>query len=263
MNFHLYRPKTITYREFLGNHAYAEYNVKETTDIVSFYFKVIDMNDSTKIYYDNTVNINKRDYAGGIYTITLDFRDRDNPSLMLIPHLTKRNSGIGRYMTDNNINNLIRFYITDDMQDLYVYFYYYNQNETEIAGAAIIDIEPDKYYSANHAFVSNCPELQKKMPYWNAKVDLQNKVVAFNSISYLEDQVDILYKIIQLLVEKTDIDISEYQDILNSIETNNVVNLKSISVIKKDIDEDKANVRKAQKEYYEQIHKLNSETTSN
>lgn len=259
----MYRPKTIEYRNFLGNHAYAEYNIKETNDIVSFYFKVVDMNDSTKIYYDNTVDINKKDCVGGVYTITLDFRNCDNPSLMLIPHLTKRKSSISRYMPDNNINNLIRFYITDDMQDLYVYFYYYNQNETEIADTTIIDLESDKYYSADHAFVSNCPELQKKMPYWNAKVDLQNKVVALNSISYLEDQVDILYKIIQLLIKKTGVDISEYQDILNSIETNNVVSLKSISAIKKDIDEDKANVRKAQKEYYEQIQKLNSETTSN
>lgn len=248
MNFHVYRPKFIDSSKFIGSSVYVLYSFSESDDGIHFGFKLVSMFDSSKVYSDRVVNINKKGYSGGLFSITSS-RTGDKYGVHIYPKYTSRKVS-KPFSWDVDVCNLVRFYITDDLQDMYIYLYYNDTSTTTLGDLPIETVDLGVNSSVDELFFSKCPEIQEKMTGWNAKIDLQNRVNAYNSISYLEGQLDVLYKIVEKLIEKTGTDVSEYQELLNSVDTNSVLTLKDVKVVTKDILNDKSNVRKAQTEYY-------------
>ena len=72
----------------------------------------------------------------------------------------------------------------------------------------------------------------------------------YESAAYLEGQVDVLSKIVKLLIEKTGLDIGEYKEIMDSIDSNSLIGVKPLDIINSDIIKDKGRVREVQKKYY-------------
>lgn len=248
MNFHVYRPKFIDSSKFIGSSVYVVYSFDESDDSISFGFKLISMFDSSKVYSDRVVTINKKEYSGGLYSITSS-RTGDKLGVHIFPKYAGRN--VSRpFLLDDDVCNLVRFYITDDLQNMYIYLYYHDTSTDVLGNLPIETVDLGVNNSVDGLFFSKCPEVREKMTKWNAKINLQNKVNAYNSISYLEGQLDVLYKIVEKLIEKTGIDVSEYKELLDSVDSSSVLTLKDVKVVTEDILDDKSNVRKAQIEYY-------------
>lgn len=258
MDFHVYRPKFIDSSKFIGSSVSVVYSFEKSEGSISFGFKLISMFDSSKIYSDRVVTINKNDYSGGLYSITSS-RTGDKLGIHISPKYTKREVS-KPFMWDDDVCNLVRFYITDDLQNMYIYLYYNDTSTDTLGNLPIESVDLGVNYSVDELFFSKCSEIHEKMTKWNAKIDLQNKVNDYNSISYLEGQLDVLYKIVEKLIEKTGTDVSEYKELLDSVDSNSVLTLKDIKVVTGDILDDKSNVRKAQTEYYKVLKGLSEGT---
>ena len=101
---------------------------------------------------------------------------------------------------------------------------------------------------------SHCPEAKLISDKWYVKKEaLSDSIDVNTSISYLENQVDVLYKILNKLIEKTGIDVSEYQDIINSVDKNSSLNINSLEKVNNKISKNKKHIRDRQKVYYRML----------
>ena len=99
--------------------------------------------------------------------------------------------------------------------------------------------------------LSLVPDAQHKKDIWFLKKRyIQNLLDPYESIAYLEGQVDVLSKVINLLIEKTGLDVGEYKTVLEDIDKHTVIDVKTLDKIKSEISKDKANVRNIQRAYY-------------
>jgi hypothetical protein len=85
------------------------------------------------------------------------------------------------------------------------------------------------------------------------KETLGDSIDTRTSVTYLENQVDVLYKIIEKLIAATNIDVSEYADILDAVDKTSVMNINSIEKIVNKINRDKKYIRTKQKEYHDKL----------
>ena len=89
---------------------------------------------------------------------------------------------------------------------------------------------------------------------WKIKKEtLGDSIDPRTSITYLENQVDVLYKIIELLISATNIDVSQYREILDAVDTYSTLNINSTEKILNKINRDKAFIRQKQKEYHDNL----------
>ena len=95
-----------------------------------------------------------------------------------------------------------------------------------------------------------CSEAKAIAEKWHAKKIYLGDIDVNSSISYLENQVDVLYKIIEKIVEKTGVDVSEYKDVLDAVENSSSLKVNTIEKITSKLNRDKALVRHCQEEYY-------------
>ena len=99
--------------------------------------------------------------------------------------------------------------------------------------------------------ISKVEEAGSKVEKWYLKKQTVCDLIdPYDSLSYLEGQIDVLSKIINMLIEKTGLNVEEYQEILDSIDRYSVINVKTLDKINSEIATDKAKVRSIQKEYY-------------
>lgn len=75
-----------------------------------------------------------------------------------------------------------------------------------------------------------------------------------DSVAYLEEEVDLLYKILNVLLTRfsSEIDVSEYKELLDTINSNSVINVKSKEKILDDLKTHKNRVRDLQENYYKE-----------
>ena len=97
--------------------------------------------------------------------------------------------------------------------------------------------------------VSKCKWLQERVEAIKKKSAMINNVDYYNSISYLEAQVDLLTRIIL-----SSTDTSELINLLKNADENSVLNIKPLSDIQNEFIISKANLRRKQEEYYNLLH---------
>lgn len=147
-------------------------------------------------------------------------------------------------------------YITKDCENVYIHpFYRIHSNRIAEEGFEYIEVDIE---DTNHiqTLIEACPEFAEYINKWNLKKDvLDSTIDVSKSAAYLEAEVDALYKIIGLLLKNTEVDVSEYQPIIDAVERHNVLDIKNMDKLVEEIDEDKENIRKQQENYYEKAYK--------
>lgn len=225
----------------------------DTTLVVSF--GILDKTDDSKLYCSKTFNLAKEEYKGGVYSFFLMDRYTDSLDIELVPYMTDRKSAVP-VAYDGNTVNLVRFYITESMNDVYVFLYVVDADTQETNGLKIEEVPCGILKSSTRALMSQCPELKSKFEYWKLRYELKLNLDVSNTITYLENQIDVLYQVVEKLIQKANLDVSEYAEILNAVKINSVTTVKSNESIRDDIVKDKSNVREAQKVYYEKLKAL-------
>ena len=100
----------------------------------------------------------------------------------------------------------------------------------------------------------HCPEAKAVADKWYIKKEaLSDSIDVNSSISYLENQVDVLYKILDQLIEKTGIDVEEYKDIMNEVNVNSSLTVNSLEKVASKISKNKKQIRDRQKAYYRML----------
>lgn len=100
----------------------------------------------------------------------------------------------------------------------------------------------------------HCPEAKIVADKWYIKKEaLSDSIDVNSSISYLENQVDVLYKILNKIIEKTGIDVSEYQEILTEVERASSLNINTLTDVKDKINKNKGYIRGRQQAYYRML----------
>jgi len=214
-----------------------------------------------------SVSINIDQYAGKYITIRLirDFIPIKNGKTysmfqkFLEPLINFDYSNlydVGYSIKDIGSLRFLSLYITKNKQDIYIHpFFYINPDSINKDGYQYIEKE---MINSDHLsmLTSSCQELREYIEKWNMKKFILNPNIDISkSATYLETEVDTLYKIINILLDKIKIDVSEYQPIIDAVERNNVLNIKNLEKLVSEIDEDKQNIRKQQKIYYDKAYK--------
>lgn len=156
---------------------------------------------------------------------------------------------------DNGSLRFVSLYITKNGQDIYLHpFYRLHSNRISEEGFDYIEAN---LVDSDHIrlLINACPEFAAYIDKWNLKKNvLDSTIDVSKSAAYLEAEVDTLYKIIGLLLKNTEVDVSEYQPIIDAVERHNVLDIKSMSKLVAEIDEDKENIRKQQENYYDKAY---------
>ena len=222
-------------------------------------YKVEDLEDHVRItfivladdkYKSNelAVNLYKDQHAGRINTIKVSNID-DKFSYVYYTTNFKRSSDGGTTPSNYELN-VARVWMSENTEDIVVYLYF-NVGNTPIYDEGIIDYQVvEKEVDQKTTFFKYCPEAYDIYKNWVVKSQIiGNPIDPSDSLSYLEEQVDILQDIVLQLVAKAGLDISNYQAILDKSSEYNVVKVKSAAKLMKELD-NKARMRSAQKAYY-------------
>lgn len=156
---------------------------------------------------------------------------------------------------DNGSRRFAILYITKDGKNIYLHpFYRIHSNKIEQEGFGYIEVDVD---DSNHikTLLDACPEFAEYISKWNIKKDLLDATIDVSkSAAYLEAEIDALYKIVGLLLKDTEINVSEYQPIIDAVERHNVLDIKNMDKLVAEIDEDKENIRRQQENYYDKAY---------
>lgn len=104
----------------------------------------------------------------------------------------------------------------------------------------------NKEYSTTGIMKENSLYFSEILKKRKIKAKLISNTDIYSSISYLESQIDLLTKII-LSLEKEN---NEYKEMLKEADKYSILNIKSKDKIIEEFKNDKAKIRKLQKEYY-------------
>ena len=197
--------------------------------------------------------INKKLYAGQLLSIAL-LRAQAHTTFNRINVNTKYNKLIPPLSksADPRVFTTMSIWIPSNTSDSILIFPHTRTTEAgnQIEGMEyevvdLIDRDPQT------TLISKVEEAGFKVEKWYLKKQTVCDLIdPYDSLSYLEGQVDVLYKIIDMLIEKTGVDVGEYQELLNNIDRYSVVNVKTLDKINSEIITDKAKVRSIQKGYY-------------
>lgn len=211
-----------------------------------------------------SVPIDIKQYAGKYITVKIlhDMIPRENNSRLDIKYLypvidfAYNNFYSNGYVPkDMGSKRFASLYITKDGNDVYLHPFY-RMHSNRIAQEGFDYTEAD-LGDENHIqmLLGACPEFVAYIEKWQLKKDLLDPIVDISkSAAYLEAEVDTLYKIIGLLLKNTEIDVSEYQPIIDAVERHNVLDIKNINKLVAEIDEDKENIRRQQESYYDKAY---------
>ena len=207
----------------------------------------------TKPFIDTfTVSINRELYKSQIIMITLLRANFDSKleNMVFSPKFNLTNGGYYHEVTPKLVN-IASVWIPETLdKDIVVvpHIRIDKFNDTDKVSYSEINLVDD---NPQKTLLSLVPEAYNKKDIWYLKHQhIKSLIDPLSSIAYLEDQVDILYKIINILLEKTNTDVSEYKQILDTVDQYSVSKIKSLDKINSEIKEDKSKIRAIQKEYY-------------
>ena len=147
--------------------------------------------------------------------------------------------------SNNCIFELARVFIDGDTVS--IVFYYPN---ADILNAENVELPPSIIVPEQALFQYN-DNARSIRDAWLLKQEIIGNIVdTSKSITYLESQIDILYKCVQKLMIAANIDNTDFNDIFAAVNENSVLAIKGTDKILDEIRTDKARIREIQKEYY-------------
>jgi len=214
------------------------------------YNTILLTNNGTKLSISVTINtieyskdIDLTNTHPGLYDLIIS-NDTQEKTIKLYKRFdyVSKYSNIVSNIADTDIN-FARLYIDSDTStsDMLLLTY-----ETDKEYTDFTQIEIDKKYSTTYALSENSENFKDIIDSYMNKSNMINEIDPYDSISYLEAQVDLLTRIV---LNEVDADkLSLYKSDLEQFDKNSVLNIKSNDSILKE-NEHKANVRKYQEEY--------------
>lgn len=242
-----------------------EYTLQDNVLIISINIVYPDHFNLENKTFDIEIPVDK--YAGQYIVIKIlkelkELIQQDNSIIMmpifLYPVLDFNCANVyskGYSEKDRGSERFVSLYITKNMQDIYIHPFF-RLNNRIYDNTKFTHIEKP-LIDSNHIemLLSSCQEFRDYYNKWCIKKETIDPTVDVSkSASYLEAEIDVLYKIIELLLEKTEIDASEYQPVIDAVARHNVLDIKNINKLVSEIDEDKANVRKRQEMFYKEAY---------
>ena len=156
---------------------------------------------------------------------------------------------VSRYYTMSETNNeayiLARVSIAPDCEDIVVFLQRPTDYECPDAEKNI-EFNPQGYTKAG-IIKKYSPWYSERCEYFKRKYSMMMNVDIYNSVTYLESQVDALTRLVLELAKGNDVDC---MSILRESDKHSVLDIKSVDKILGEIKTDKAHVRAKQKEYY-------------
>ena len=215
---------------------------------------VITYEDRYEDRYESSFNvtIDKKLFSDKILTIALLGRDSYGrfKDIVFDP---KYHQVYGFYSrgTDSNLFNAASIWIPSDNTPITIVTHIRTNDHTSEINNSEYNVIDFVDNDPQTTLLSLVPEaLAAKNRWFLKKKYIQNLLDPYESIAYLEGQVDVLSKIIGILIEKTGVDVGDYKTILQDIDKNNVIDVKTLDKIRSELSEDKAKVRNIQKAYY-------------
>lgn len=186
--------------------------------------------------------------------------DLSNPEDKILELMVRENSEkivitayeIFKYLNqDSGIKNIksvgekiARILIDTESDTIYVYL---NKACKNIEGFENIQI--DEALSSTGQLRKLSTWFDERIQKVNNKTKLLNEVDIYKSVAYLEAQVDLLTRVI-LEANLT----TNYADLLKLADSKSVLNIKPLTDIKQELEENKGNFRTLQEKYYGRIH---------
>ena len=191
------------------------------------------MRDESKEY---SISLDKRDSRGKIYNVVV-IEDDSGESAIAYEKYGYISRSLSSY---SSAKKLAQIFFGD--VDIIIAL---TTNCEEIPGYENIEIEQDE--SMTGAFCRISQEYSEAVKSSFAKQQMINDIDIYNSITYLESQVDALTRVALKLYKEND----DLKNILLEADKHSALDIKDKSHILKEMSEDKKKIRELQKKYYE------------
>lgn len=135
-------------------------------------------------------------------------------------------------------------------EDVYVSFVEDVQLDTELSDVELLDVHPQKTMTGN--LVAHSSIFADKRSRFQVKAELIGQIDHYNSITYLECQVDALTRVVKALLASSNmLPPPELVDILNKADEFSVLDIKGQECILQEFD-NKQQLRNLQQRYYDE-----------
>jgi hypothetical protein len=234
---------------YLSNYKFFTLDINETEDLVTFNFTFNKHDDST---VNLVKNFNKLEYANSIVKLSL-VRDSSKDDYKDISVLRKYSNVDDPYISGSSVGefSFARVYFGNDT--IYV-IPRFNFKDTYTTNGETILMDFNGKSSQEVLFTISPSALNIRNKWVVKKESVGDMLDVKSSISYLESQVDLLYKII----EKSGIDISEYKNIFDAVDRTSCLKVKDENHIINEMLTNKQLVRTRQELYRRKLKELNN-----
>lgn len=233
---------------YLGNYKSFTLNIDESNDILTFKF-IFYKHDNTRI--DLIKSFNRTEYTNNIAKVYL-IRKSSTDDYSDISLCRKYNNVDDPYSISSN-DGEFSFALVYFEKDTTCVIPRFNFQDTYTTNGETILIDFNNR-SAQEVLFDISPSALKIRNIWLAKKEsVGDTLDVKSSVSYLESQIDILYKII----ENSGIDISNYKEIFDAVDKTSCLKVKDNAHIVNELLTNKQLVRTRQKIYRKKLSELN------
>ena len=207
--------------------------------IGALYVNIDDGNEIVELSREISID----DKIGNVYEIIVSNFGTHRLRLRELLIFSDRYTGMTTFLTGERILGRIVF---EENGDITVAL---RENHAEIEGFENSLIPTTSYVTGYQVLYDNSETFRKKFDKFLPKMELLNKVDYYDSLAYLEAQIDILTTFI-LESKLLDVDNSVYKEFFESVMANSVTKIKTREFLLKEICNKKAKFREIQEEYY-------------
>lgn len=190
---------------------------------------------------NESVSIPFSKYKGKILNMSLQWTHKCEIHISPLYEMTSR------YYVSAEQNNeayiLCRVSISDDCNDIVVFL----QRATDYKCPDAQNTYIPAGMTKAQIMMQCSPYYKNRAEHFNKKCDVMKSVDIYNTVTYLESQVDALTRLILQLTNSN----SEAAKILRKADKYSVLDIKDEDKILQELETDKKNVRDMQKEYYD------------
>lgn len=192
--------------------------------------------------YDKTVELLFDEYAGKVINLSLQWTNQLELRISPMYEMVSRYYAASEQQ--NEAYGLCRVSISPDHNDIVIFLNW--DTDYECPDAENVEI-PD-HYTKTQIMQQYSPFYKERCEYIHKKVTMMRSVDIYNTVTYLESQIDALTRL--FIKTLPDNDTSKEGNILKEADKHSVLDVKNIDKIMEELKTDKQLVRDLQKEYY-------------
>lgn len=212
------------------------YDMEKDENGLTFSFKTTYMDRDVA----DTVVLPFETYKGKILQVTLQMTDGVETRVYPLYEIQSRYHILSA--NNNDAMMLARISIADDCEDIVVYL----DEPTDYTDEDAQVIDKDAAYSKSYMMKLYSPFYARKMERNIKKWNMMESLDIYNTVTYLESQVDALTRLVLQLGDE-----AEIKQILTAANEHSVLDVKQATKIIDELRTDKRQVRELQRDYYD------------